>query len=468
MARNDSASTTSIYANSPRSITFNVWRVDSDSILAGAIITTNPRTSLASLLTTRVTVPPTKLGEYRAYTRNANARTFADAAPATAPNANDGIPLYQGSPYASADTNVVRWEFYIGDKFYDLRGYTAAGRNGGFSLKASPGTYEIGQVDGYNPATGILTVTRSLFGTGNAYIGMNTSNGDAVVGNGYFDVFLFDNPLGAGITPTEDYWIGRGEVRAPGSSMYYTSSISKGGGFSCVSNSTVGTECTLLSEGQVQVRIESDAGGIGNYFGVTTIPSSGSGGGSGAIERILCREVFKQANGYVQGCTSIARRFPRGTIFKPFNNLGSNGSNSADAQFYISRLPDPLETAGAAGGGNVSTSGGAEFVDRLSVNAPCTTTPCPVTSIRQSGNWVSSIVRRSIGNYQVLFAKPYSAAPTCFVTSKRDNSVCAIQQNNGGGGDGDELVSEFSFMCRFNDTSATNDSPFSIHCQGPR
>jgi len=53
-------------------------------------------------------------------------------------------------------------------------------------------------------------------------------------------------------------------------------------------------------------------------------------------------------------------------------------------------------------------------VERLQVNAPCTASPCTVTS--QSSNWYSAVVRLDTGSYQVIIASgTFSSAPSCFV-----------------------------------------------------
>jgi len=133
-------------------------------------------------------------------------------------------------------------------------------------------------------------------------------------------------------------------------------------------------------------------------------------------------------------------------------------SGSAAIQWTISQLDSPTPTPYYMG--NVSsTTSGMEHVERVSSTPSCTSSPCAITS--QSGSWVTSITRNSVGNYTVNIASgEFSAAPTCTVTLSPNGSAFFVLS---------EATTSTSLS--FNTVSqspANADNGFFVICMGPR
>lgn len=152
---------------------------------------------------------PTQLGQYRSYLRDANAYTFTETNgdPTTAPSIADGIRIYQGNAYNTADTNnqPTRFEIFVGkNKSIEWRPYLSSGRTGFISFDTStmPGgtVRNVGYVTEYDPTTGIATITASRITNDASTVHRpgtdNTGSAEATDGvDPYFDIVVSDNPL---------------------------------------------------------------------------------------------------------------------------------------------------------------------------------------------------------------------------------------------------------------------------------
>jgi len=155
----------------------------------------------ASLPGTRVTgTAPAALGEYRSYLRNASARTFTETngAPAITPSSANGIPLYIGNPWNTADTanNPTTYDVYVGpNKVVTPRFYASAGKTGFIDTDKFPfSTYDVGYAHHYDPTTGIFRITRpTVLGAGATsghYAGTNETGDASGASVIYFDLFI--------------------------------------------------------------------------------------------------------------------------------------------------------------------------------------------------------------------------------------------------------------------------------------
>mgnify|MGYP003647328105 CR=1 FL=1 len=156
---------------------------------------------------TRVTgSAPTRLGEYRSYLRNAGARTYTETngSPATAPSASNGILIYGGNGFASADTNnePSRYEIFVGkNKNIKPVFYSDSGRTGYLSPDAMGnygGSHDVGVLQSYDPTTGIINLTQARI-TGNTSAAVGLDQNSQSVHNGYFDIVVSENALAVGM-----------------------------------------------------------------------------------------------------------------------------------------------------------------------------------------------------------------------------------------------------------------------------
>jgi hypothetical protein len=115
-------------------------------------------------------------------------------------------------------------------------------------------------------------------------------------------------------------------------------------------------------------------------------------------------------------------------------------------------------------GSVTSNTSGLERVERVRVASSCTSTPCTITD--QSGSWVSSISRISLGQYTVNFAAgEFSGAPTCFLNMSTTNcagSTC------GNGYVTSVSTSSALIVIQSSNNTAFLDSAFGLLCMGPR
>ena len=163
---------------------------------------------------TRVTgAAPTRLGEYRSYLRDANARTYSETngSPTTAPSANNGIVIYGGNAFTAADTNnePSKYEIFIGkDKQYKLVGYENTGRTGNLSveqLSQYGGSDDVGITHSYDPVTGIVSLTgvRVAGGTATQYMGLDETG--TLVRDAYVDILVTEKAQVIGVQAPRAY-----------------------------------------------------------------------------------------------------------------------------------------------------------------------------------------------------------------------------------------------------------------------
>lgn len=153
---------------------------------------------------TRVTgSAPTAVGQYRSYLRNANASTYTETngSPGTAPSITDGIKLYGGNAYTSADSNnePSKYEMYIGpNKHFQMRFWSTTGRSG--FVNATPMIYsaggrDLGVVSHYEPNTGILTVVMNRYLGGGETSDCGIDNTSTEIHDCYYDATVSENAL---------------------------------------------------------------------------------------------------------------------------------------------------------------------------------------------------------------------------------------------------------------------------------
>lgn len=153
---------------------------------------------------TRVTgSAPARLGEYRSYLRNAGARTFTETngSPSATPSSSNGLALYRGNGFASADTNnnPTKYEIFVGkNKVVAPIFYSSTGRTGGLDATSLlNGTDLIGYAFSYDPITGIASLYQNLaYGSyAQHFTGVNQTDGNVNSGTTYFDVLVSENAL---------------------------------------------------------------------------------------------------------------------------------------------------------------------------------------------------------------------------------------------------------------------------------
>ncbi len=134
---------------------------------------------------------------------------------------------------------------------------------------------------------------------------------------------------------------------------------------------------------------------------------------------------------------------------------GSNGQR--DIHFTVEPInqqsPAPLLVNSVA-----SSSAGVERIER-GFMAGCTSTPCTVNS--QSGSWITSLTRASIGNYTInIAAGTFSAAPTCVFTGEGlANSFFMVLASS---------ATSVNFLARNITSEANEDADASFICMGAK
>lgn len=168
---------------------------------------------------------------------------------------------------------------------------------------------------------------------------------------------------------------------------------------------TSNTSSTVIQEGGSRV----DGGGTGatSAIGITNARNLCGTFNFSSVGQKTLRLVYEQsANGgstvYADGNTSFGQRDIHWTV----RSIQPN-------------IPAPLLV-----GSVTSNSTGAERMERImfggstvgTFTSTCTSTPCTIWS--QSGSWVSSVTRNSVGNYTLNIASGiFSDIPTCTITA---------------------------------------------------
>lgn len=202
---------------------------------------------------TRVTgSAPTRLGEYRSYLRNAGAATFTETngSPATAPSAVNGIRLYNGNAFSSADTNnePTKYEIFVGkNKTVKVVTYLNTGRTGYVDITPlHDSSAAWGYNQSYDPITGILAISPNyLSGTETSHFAGRFDV--ASVSDAYFDIQVSENALSVSSQqPRSMVWVHTGNgygstntkikrfttvQRSIGTAITYADSATLGGSF---------------------------------------------------------------------------------------------------------------------------------------------------------------------------------------------------------------------------------------------
>lgn len=110
-------------------------------------------------------------------------------------------------------------------------------------------------------------------------------------------------------------------------------------------------------------------------------------------------------------------------------------------------------------GSVTSNASGAERIERARVTSICTTSPCTIAD--QSGSWLTSITRSSIGVYVANFSSPFTAAPTCTVTNAT-NATAQISSAYS------STTTSINISTATSNTGSSADGAFNIICMGAR
>lgn len=221
---------------------------------------------------TRVTVPPTALGEYRSRigaSSSASIDAATDDAPTAAPNVADGMRIFAKN-FASAGTagqsNV--WDIFIGkNKVFQMFFYNTTGKTG---ILTTDLVKDSGSNSGtrwhYDESSGILTVAALNAGT-TATVGEN--NAGSNIANGYFDVRVADNSIfvqSDALTSSIHLDTGNGfgstntEIR-----RYTTISKQTGNDMTLTQSATLGDSITINKDGRYAMTV-SNQHNVGQAF----------------------------------------------------------------------------------------------------------------------------------------------------------------------------------------------------------
>lgn len=246
-----------------------------------ATITQSSTFLISSVLATgtRVTSTPTKLGEWQSQLRNAAANTFTDTngIPGTLPSVTNGIRIYRGNAYASADTNnePSHYLIFIGkNKNYQMLWYNTSGRTGLLDARGtSVSTNDIGWLTAYDPTTGILSLTRPVTGGTAHYAGLGEDAGFSS-NDPYFDVIISESAAPMAIIAPNSSVIFDTGVNANGSTnttvRRFTNVTTSGSALTASQSTTLGDSVTVNERGTYTISYTDVAtGSTSNYAAIT-------------------------------------------------------------------------------------------------------------------------------------------------------------------------------------------------------
>lgn len=217
---------------------------------------------------------------------------------------------------------------------------------------------------------------------------------------------------------------------------------------------------------------------VGKYSGTVTVEMKDTGAGDNVIAQVT--DVTGNVLGSIEFGNQVANVAFTQTI--PFQFYASStsaytlkvqtGASSATTQtitsgtsgiplrWTVTELDATSALNALIPNAPIHSSAGIEKIERVSVAANCTSTPCTIAS--QSGAWVSSIVRNATGNYTVNFAaSEFSAAPTCTMSWREAASSI-------GYADSSALPTSSAWTVRtYSTAGAAMDTGFQIICMGP-
>lgn len=218
---------------------------------------------------------PTALGQYRSYLRNSSANTYTETngSPTTSPNTSDGILIYGGNAWNTADTNnqPSKYQIFIGkNKNVSVQMYASTGRTGLFEPNIhTAGAVDYGIARYYDPTTGILEVvlprTSASTSTDNAG---GTPDNSADIKNAYFDVTVSENALAVGIQANRSeifvYDLNSSGSGSYGSAntgvfLYKTTGLNTGTAMTLTQSSTLGSIITINEDGVYNATMSAGA-----------------------------------------------------------------------------------------------------------------------------------------------------------------------------------------------------------------
>lgn len=292
---------------------------------------------------------PSALGQYRSYLRDSSAGTYTETngAPGTSPSAANGMLLYGGNAWNTADSNnePSRYDIFVGrdrkQANVNLELYATTGRSGDVLVGYHPagsfisGTTNYGAALSYNPSTGIATVLlpHNSSATTAGFFGVSP---DLVttIKDGYFDVVVSENTNFVSVDSIRsslscDTWAGYGstDTKVP----YFTTCVTEG-------TAVVGTGCTGASSTGCRVSFTEDGiysgcfthGGVSGSSAHTAL-SLGTGSGTTDASTLTTRtvRVAYGQTGAITGQSSSPQAcfpptfYPAGTVIKPHTNAGT-------------------------------------------------------------------------------------------------------------------------------------------------
>jgi hypothetical protein len=306
---------------------------------------------------TRVTgSDPTRLGEWRALRRNASARTYTDtnANPSIQPSSADGIAIYRGNAFSTADdvNAPTRYQIYVGkNKYIKQEWYADAGRTGFINsdyTQNAGGSVEYGYVTNYDPTTGIFEINRPTLagGTATSHFGGVNDVGDAdTAGNVYFDVIVSENAQAVGAErPRSEVWVSQGNGVGSDSNnvvkRFTNIQNQQGSAITYTDSATAGASFTINEDGIYTMSLSIDADGA-QTFGITLNQSDLTvGAESSPQDELLAADTSNAANTLASpSATKILRK---GDIIRVIQN--DNGGTRTDGArpdaFIITKISD--------------------------------------------------------------------------------------------------------------------------------
>lgn len=210
------------------------------------------------------------------------------------------------------------------------------------------------------------------------------------------------------------------------------------------------------------------AGGQVPYDGEAAVVNAGGGGGGAGGNASFYGGGGGGAGGYIDAVISgpLAATYSYavgagGTLGGPGTSGksgGAGGSGIIIVDEYYGSMNAPLLV-----GSVTSNTSGLERVERASF-PKCTASPC--TSLTQSGSWLTSVTRSSVGSYVLNIASGmFSATPACICSSadtSTGNTICTP------GVWGTNNSTTITFSTNNNTAGPPIDSSVSIICMGPR
>lgn len=298
---------TLLYSNEPATFYFEV---PISGLSSNVSMTESSTFLISSYLAngTRVTgTAPTKLGEYRSYLRNAAARTFTETngAPTIAPSTSNGIALYAGNAWGTADTNnsPSRYDIFVGkNKNIKYIEYLSAGRTGFIDSDMFPfATYDVGFAKSYDPTTGIFSLTRpTVLGAGASsghLIGITDSSDFTGASQVYFDIQVSENALAVGTQQPRSQvrlTLGNGHGSSNTTIRRFSTLVeSVGSAITYADSATLGASFTINEDGIYSMNYSDfNTPGTSN-FGVSKNTTSGNIAGVSDENRLaLVQQVF--------------------------------------------------------------------------------------------------------------------------------------------------------------------------------